>query len=82
MEWDGSPNLRFRNDSVGIGAPCTTRTCDLLVRSVKKGDYLGQRDTAAPVFIGLFHNWVNLKPLRAATDCQSFVSQWMSRREM
>jgi hypothetical protein len=30
------------------GGPSRTRTCDLLVRSVLKGDYRGQRDTAAP----------------------------------
>src|SRR5689334_11051488 len=32
------------------GAPCTTRTCDLLVRSVQKRGKRGQRNTAAPVF--------------------------------
>ena len=33
-------------------APCRTRTCDLLVRSGKKGDGTGQQDTAAPMFSG------------------------------
>ena len=40
-----------------IGAPSTTRTCDLLVRSGKKGVYPGQRDTAAPMFSGFFDRW-------------------------
>src|SRR5215213_6438611 len=43
---------RIRDDGffLGFGAPSTTRTCDLLVRSGKKGVNPGQRETAAPMF--------------------------------
>jgi hypothetical protein len=37
-----------------IWRACRTRTCDHLVRSLKKGDNRGQRDAAAPMFTGLF----------------------------
>jgi len=38
------------------GAPCRTRTCDLLVRSQEKGGNTGQRETAALFFFGRFAN--------------------------
>jgi hypothetical protein len=40
-----------------IGRPVrATRhgACDILVRRAKKGEHLGQRETAAPMFSGLF----------------------------
>src|ERR1700722_4482405 len=36
-----------------FGAPCKTRTSDLLVRSQEKGANAGQPDAAAPDFIGV-----------------------------
>ena len=46
------PERQF-TDVKGFGAPCTTRTYDLLVRRAKKGDHRGQRETAAPLFCDL-----------------------------
>ena len=39
-----------------VGAPCRTRTCDLLVRSGPKGGNRGQRETAALRFSRNSHN--------------------------
>ena len=47
VNWDLDP------PRMADGAPCRTRTCDLLVRSNSKGGNRGQRDTAAPMFTGL-----------------------------
>jgi hypothetical protein len=44
------PAARRRQDRRRCGAPCKTRTCDLLVRRAKKGVNRGQRETAAPRF--------------------------------
>jgi hypothetical protein len=55
------------------GAPCRARPCDLLVRSQRKGDNRGQRGAAAPDFIDVPS--YPPRPPRAATDCQSCVSQ-------
>jgi hypothetical protein len=42
---------REASSRLRAGAPCRTRTCDLLVRSLPKGDNRGQHGAAAPDFI-------------------------------
>ena len=61
------------------GAPSMIRTCDLLVRRAKKGDYMGQQKTAAPVFSRVFANLSQLHSTpnryRLSVICQSdFIS--------
>jgi hypothetical protein len=76
---EGAPAKLFES-----GAPCRTRTCDLLVRSERKGGNRGQRDTAAPCFLRKPHN--SGQPPKAASRyrlsviCQSARIWPRSRR--
>ena len=73
--YGGQPSPRTR---AKVGAPSMTRTCDLLVRSGKKGVNRGQRETAAPHFsagfslLGQHQNSASRS--RLSVICQSRLS--------
>ena len=75
MAWDGSLEPSFSNEFENVGAPGWIRTSGLWLRRPRKGDNRGSGKPLPLILLPFCHTSDHPNPPRAATDCQSFVSQ-------